>query len=160
MHVVIVGAGIPGLTRRGFLASACALALLPGCKTAGAETIGPLLPPSSLAARLDAVKAGQIAVLYVGPDVLFDLGHVPGARNLGAAGSEEGMRALSAALAKIPAQTEIVVYCGCCPVSDCPNVRPASAALRKLGRANAHVLDLPTRFSTDWAEKGYPVEPR
>jgi hypothetical protein len=137
--------------------SACAFALLFGCKSS--EAIGPLLPPSSLAARLDEVKAGKIAVLYVGPDMLFDLGHVPGARNVGAAGSDEGMRALSAALAKIPAQTEIALYCGCCPVSDCPNVGPASAALRKLGRANAHVLDLPTKFATDWIDKGYPVEP-
>jgi hypothetical protein len=105
------------------------------------------------------VKAGKIAVLYVGPDMLFDLGHVPGARNVGAAGSEEGMRALSAELAKVPVDTEIVLYCGCCPVRDCPNVRPASAALRKLGRANAYVLDLPTKFATDWIDKGYPVEP-
>lgn len=149
------------LPRRGFLASACALAVLAGCKSSAASSgpIGPLLSPSSLAARLADVKAGKIAVLYVGPDMLFDLGHVPGARNVGAAGSEEGMRALSAELAKVPVDTEIVLYCGCCPVRDCPNVRPASAALRKLGRANAYVLDLPTKFATDWIDKGYPVEP-
>jgi hypothetical protein len=40
----------------------------------------------------------------------------------------------------------------------CPNVRPASAALRALGRPNASVLDLPTRFADDWADNGYPVE--
>lgn len=107
---------------------------------------------------LEDVKAGKIAVLYVGPDTLFGRGHVPGARKVGAVDSDEGRRALSDALAKIPAETEIVLYCGCCPVKNCPNVRPASAALRTLGRPNARVLDLPTRFATDWTDKGYPVE--
>ena len=37
-------------------------------------------------------------------------------------------------------------------------VRPASAALKELGRPNARVLDLPTRFATDWTDKGYAVE--
>lgn len=120
--------------------------------------MGPWLPPAELAARIDDVKAGKIAVLYVGPEALFRRGRVPGARSVGEAGSPEGRRALSAELARLPAETEVVVYCGCCPLANCPNVRPASAALRAAGRANARVLDLPTRFATDWADKGYPVE--
>lgn len=131
-----------------------------GATRSSSDAIGPLLAPAALAARLDDVKSGKVAVLYVGPDLLFDLGHVPGARNVGPAGDEDGARALSAALAGVPEETEIVLYCGCCPVANCPNVRPASAALRKLGRANAHVLDLPTKFATDWVDKGFPVEPR
>lgn len=148
--------------RRSFLAGALSVTFV-GCRSAGdggasEPPIGPLLAPAALAARLGDVNEGRIAVLYVGPDALFGRGHVPGARKVGAVDSAEGRRALSAALAKVPAETEIVVYCGCCPVSNCPNVRPASAALRALGRPNARVLDLPTRFATDWADKGYPVE--
>lgn len=120
--------------------------------------IGPLLPPRMLADRIGDVKAGRIVVFYVGPDSLYGHGHVPGAKKLGPVESSAGRRALNEALAGVPAETEIVVYCGCCPVRSCPNVRPASAAIRALGRKNAHVLDLPTRFATDWAEKGYPVE--
>ncbi len=148
------------MQRRSFLAGAATLALA-GCRSNSSkeeEAIGPLLPPATLAGRVDDVKAGKIAVLYVGPDMLFSRGHVPGARKLSAVDSAEGRRALSDALAKIPPETEIVVYCGCCPVKSCPNVRPASAALRALGRPNAHVLDLPTRFATDWTDKGYPVD--
>lgn len=150
------------VTRRSLLAGAVSLAIV-GCRSKGdvapaEETIGPLLAPAALAARVDDIKSGRIAVLYVGPDALFGRGHVPGARKVGAVDSDEGRRALSEALAKIPAETEIVLYCGCCPVKSCPNVRPASAALRALGRSNARVLDLPTRFATDWADKGYPVE--
>lgn len=117
----------------------------------------PLLAPAALAARLDDVRSGKIAVLYVGPAMLFERGHVPGARNIGEADSEEGRTALTSALATTPPDTEIVVYCGCCPVRSCPNVRPATAAVRASGRANARVLDLPTRFVDDWADKGYPV---
>jgi hypothetical protein len=129
-----------------------------GPTAAASDAIGPLLAPAALAARVADIKSGKIAVLYMGPDHLFGQGHVPGARNIGEAGEAEGRRALTAALATIPAETEIVLYCGCCPVRSCPNVRPASAALRALGRANASVLDLPTRFAADWKDKGYPVE--
>ena len=106
----------------------------------------------------DDVRAGKIAVFYVGPEMLFSKGRVPGAKQLPALDSDEGPRALREALARVPPETEIVVYCGCCPVRNCPNVRPASAAIRALKRANAHVLDLPTRFSTDWSDKGFAVE--
>lgn len=122
------------------------------------ETIGPLVAPSELAARIDEVRANKIAVLYVGPDVLFDRGRIPGARKLGPLDSAEGRRMLAKALADLSPETEVVLYCGCCPVKSCPNVRPASAAARALGRKNIRVLDLPTRFGTDWTEKGYPVE--
>jgi len=152
------------LPRREFLTGLISAAVVAGCRSkddassASSESIGPLLAPSALAARVDDIKAGKIAVLYVGPDALFGRGRVPGARKVGSVDSDEGRRALSDALAKVAAETEIVLYCGCCPVKSCPNVRPASAALRTLGRANARVLDLPTRFATDWADKGYPVE--
>jgi thiosulfate/3-mercaptopyruvate sulfurtransferase len=151
------------LRRRNFVVGSLSLALV-SCRSNGdgtspdSGTIGPLIAASDLAARLDEVKRGRIAVLYVGPDILFDRGHIPGARKVGEAGDDEGRRALSAALAIISADTEVVLYCGCCPVRSCPNVRPASAALRALGRTNARLLDLPTRFATDWADKGYPVE--
>lgn len=151
------------IARRSFLTSLAVLAVGAGaCRktddSAAEDAIGPLLAPSALAARIDEIRAGKIAVLYVGPDVLFGRGHVPGAKKLGPVESEEGRRALADALAKVPPESEVVVYCGCCPYRSCPNVRPASAAVRALGRTKAYVLDLPTRFATDWVEKGYPVE--
>jgi thiosulfate/3-mercaptopyruvate sulfurtransferase len=150
------------LPRRDFLSGLTSVMLAASCRSkrdgAEDEAIGPLIAPSALAARMDDIKGGKIAVFYVGPEALFDRGHVPGAHKIGEAGSDEGRRALSEALAKVPADTEIVLYCGCCPTRNCPNVRPASAALRALGRPNARVLDLPTRFATDWTDHGYPVE--
>jgi thiosulfate/3-mercaptopyruvate sulfurtransferase len=151
-------------SRRGFLGQLAWLFVVAGCHSsadgaaAAAPEIGPLFPPANLAARIADVAAGKIVVLYVGPDVLFAKGHIPGARQIAEASSEEGKHALDLALASAAADAEVVVYCGCCPVKSCPNVRPASAALRARGRANTWVLDLPTRFATDWTDKGYPVE--
>jgi hypothetical protein len=149
-------------SRRNFLGRLAWLVVASGCHSsaegndAGA-TIGPLLAPADLAGRMADVAAGKIVVLYIGPDMLFAKGHIPGARNIGEASSDDGMRALDLALTSAAPDAEIVLYCGCCPVKNCPNVRPASAALRARGRANARVLDLPTRFSTDWSDHGYPV---
>jgi 3-mercaptopyruvate sulfurtransferase SseA len=162
-------------TRRDVLGAVLAVAFAASCRSSrdnpgagtsgGAATakkaddaIGPLLAPADLAARIADVKAGKIAVLYVGPDALFGRGHVPGARKVGEAGDDDGRSALATELLRIPKETEIVLYCGCCPVRSCPNVRPASAALRASGRTIAHVLNLPTRFADDWTAKGYPVE--
>jgi hypothetical protein len=40
----------------------------------------------------------------------------------------------------------------------CPNSRPAFAALRDLGFTKLRVLDLPTSFEVDWADKGFPYD--
>lgn len=154
------------LDRRAVLSGVAALAALgvgvnvlrrSGTGAPDATPLGPWMAPEALAARLAEVQSGKLVVLYVGPHALFGRGHVPGAREVGEAGTEEGLAALQLALRDIPASTDVVLYCGCCPVRSCPNVRPASAALKASGRNNAYMLDLPTRFATDWAEHGYPV---
>jgi hypothetical protein len=58
----------------------------------------------------------------------------------------------------LPRSTNLVVYCGCCPMPKCPNIRPAFVALREMGFTHMRVLILPNDFNTDWTEKGYPVE--
>jgi hypothetical protein len=129
-----------------------------GCRPAGEEAPGPFLAPSELAARLGEVAAGKLAVLYIGPDILFRRARIPGAQKVGEAGSTGGIAALQAALARVPPATEVVLYCGCCAVRNCPNVGPASAAIRAAHRSNARLLDLPNRLQDDWIDKGYPVE--
>jgi len=120
--------------------------------------LGPMIEPADLAKRIDEIKAGKVVVLYVGPDLLYQQGHIPGAKLLPEAGTPEGYDALVKAIDKTPKDAEIVVYCGCCPYRSCQNVRPASKALRASGRTNAKYLDLPTNFTRDWAKKGFPVE--
>jgi hypothetical protein len=52
----------------------------------------------------------------------------------------------------------IVIYCGCCPWSHCPNVRPAYEALHNLGFRILKVLYIAGNLGTDWVHKGYPFE--
>jgi hypothetical protein len=126
--------------------------------TPAAQRLGPMLEPAELVKHLDDVKAGRTVVLHVGPSVLFQHAHVPGARALGEAGTDAGYQALVKAIAATPKDKQIVVYCGCCPYRNCPNVHPANKALHASGRKDFKLLDLPTNFRTDWEKKGYPVE--
>lgn len=152
------------LQRRHILAAAIAGGLGAACRSSSrrddsdVEQIGPLLAPATLAARLSAPDRANLAIFYVGPPVLFAKGRIPGAKMLPPPDSDEARKALQTELSRVPKDRDVVLYCGCCPVKSCPNVRPASTAVRALGRSNAWVLDLPTRFATDWTEKGYPVE--
>jgi hypothetical protein len=65
--------------------------------------------------------------------------------------------ALEKLVGKLPRRQEIVIYCGCCPWEECPNLRPAFRALKQMGFSNIKVLNLPTRLGADWAAKGYPL---
>jgi thiosulfate/3-mercaptopyruvate sulfurtransferase len=116
-----------------------------------------LLQPADLAARL-ASQSPKPKIFYVGFGILYRSKHIPGAAFTGPAGKQEGLEALRAAVIKLPRTTEVVIYCGCCPVNHCPNIRPAFLMLRELGFQGAKILWLPTSFLKDWIEKGYPVE--
>jgi len=52
----------------------------------------------------------------------------------------------------------VVLYCGCCPLEKCPNLRPAFTALKDTGFARLRVLILPISFNADWVDKGYRIQ--
>lgn len=97
-------------------------------------------------------------VVFVGFKRLYSSGHIKGAPYHGTAGSEEGLKELTSWAAGIPRTTNLVIYCGCCPMEKCPNIRPAFKALQGLGFKNLRVLLLPQDFVTDWAGKGFPYD--
>ena len=96
-------------------------------------------------------------VVYVGVHTLFKGGHIPGATFIGTGSTEEGIAHIKKWAADMPRISNIVLYCGCCPMDKCPNIRPAFNALKELGFTNIRVLILPDSFSTDWVAKGYPT---
>jgi hypothetical protein len=106
----------------------------------------------------ESKSASKPIVVCVGFRPLYMGAHVPGAVFHGAAQSEQGLADLKRWAQGLPRNTNLVVYCGCCPLDHCPNLRPAFTALRDLGFAKLRVLILPHDFATDWVEKGYPVE--
>ncbi len=114
-----------------------------------------LIQPEAFAA---ALKAGaKPPILYVGFPVLYRGAHIPGAVLAGPVSKPEGVEALKQAVAKLPKQSEIVLYCGCCPLEKCPNLRPAFRILREMGYTNVKLVMMPTNLHTDWLSKGYPV---
>ena len=97
-------------------------------------------------------------IIHVGPPVLFKVGHIAGAIAVGQVGDSAGAMQLKQELRQIAKGKKIVLYCGCCPWKNCPNIRPAYAIAHEMGFKNVNVLDLPTNFKLDWEKKGFPVE--
>ncbi len=121
---------------------------------------GRLISPKALNDILASAGKEKPVVLYVGPPLFFPIGHIPGAIEAGQTGDPSGMASFRKTLGKIGKKKSVVLYCGCCPWSDCPNIRPALKAARSMGYSKAVALDLPKNFKTDWAGKGYAVEKR
>lgn len=115
------------------------------------------LQAADLAKELSNSKTAP-TVVFVGFKRLYSSGHIKGAQFHGTAGSEDGLKELTAWATGIPRTTNLVIYCGCCPMEKCPNIRPAFKALQGLGFKNLRVLLLPQDFATDWAGKGLPFD--
>jgi hypothetical protein len=76
----------------------------------------------------------------------------------GTAGNDEGLKEMTTWANSLPRSTNLVIYCGCCPMERCPNIRPAYKQLASMGFTKLRLLVLPTSFAIDWAEKGYPYD--
>jgi thiosulfate/3-mercaptopyruvate sulfurtransferase len=117
------------------------------------------LTPEELAQLLTdkSAKTPKPLLLQVGSRLLYVQAHIPGSEYIGQGNTAEGLQNLNRRVSKLPKITFIVLYCGCCPWSHCPNVNPAYDALQKLGFTNVKVLYIANNFGADWADKGYPV---
>lgn len=113
--------------------------------------------PRELLKELSASKTAP-TVLFVGFQRLYTAGHIKGAQYHGTGGNAEGMAQIKSWAESQPRSTNLIIYCGCCPMDRCPNIRPAFSALRDLSFAKIRVLVLPTSFEVDWAEKGFPYD--
>lgn len=120
-------------------------------------TLGQTVQPADFAKELAPGK-NDTTILFVGFQRLYTAGHIKGAQYHGTGGSAEGLAEIKKWAGPLPRTTNLVIYCGCCPMERCPNVRPAFTALRDLGFTKLRVLILPTDFAADWAEKGLPYD--
>ncbi len=116
-----------------------------------------LIQPQDLVKVLKSSNGGKPLIVQVGFHVLYAQAHIPGAEYAGPAGREDGMQAFRERVASLPRNKFIVIYCGCCPWSHCPNVEPAARTLRAMGFTNFKVLYIANNFGTDWVDKGYPT---
>lgn len=111
-----------------------------------------LVEPSELSATITANK--NIPVIFsVGPGAI-----IPHSKDIGMVKDAENMKKFKDELANLPKDTQIVIYCGCCPFERCPNVRPAIQLLKDMKFTNYKLLDLPNNIKIDWINKGYPTQ--
>jgi len=97
-------------------------------------------------------------VIFVGFARLYTAGHIRRAQFHGTTGTDDGLTQFHNWVDALPRGANIVIYCGCCPMERCPNIRPAFATLRDLGFTKTRVLILPGDFAKDWADKGFAYD--
>lgn len=110
----------------------------------------------ALARELEAGK--KPTIVCVGFPILYEAAHIPGARIEGPGRETAGLARLEKWAHSVPHDTPVIIYCGCCPFSECPNIRPAYEALRHAGLTRVRVLYLEHSFARDWVNKGYPTK--
>jgi len=110
-----------------------------------------LLEPAVLAAQLTGDR-DHAMILNIGK-----VEDIKGARHIGPVSKPENLEKLKSQVRSLPKNTELIIYCGCCPFAKCPNIRPAFATLKKMGFTNIKVLDIPVNLETNWTSKGYPL---
>ena len=116
-----------------------------------------LINPEDLVKLLSAPVKEKPLVIQVGSHVLYSQAHIPGSEYIGPASTEAGLQQLQHRAARLPRAKQIILYCGCCPWSHCPNVKPADDALRTMGFTNVKILYISDNFGTNWVDKGYPT---
>ena len=111
-----------------------------------------LMNPSDLAKILNDNRSKKTILLNIG----FG-GGIKGTKEIGAAKEKEGIENLKKELSKLPKDTDIVIYCGCCPFEHCPNIRPAFKLLNEMKFTNYKLLNLSHNLKMDWIDQGYPM---
>jgi len=140
------------------LALLCGLVHGPLARAADSTNMKTLTPAELVRVlQSQASKAPPPLLFQVGSHMLYVQAHIPGSEYLGAGSTAEGIQNLRRRVSSLPKNAPIVLYCGCCPWSHCPNVNPAYDTLLQMGFTSVKVLFLANNFGTDWVDKGYPV---
>jgi hypothetical protein len=125
---------------------------MPSLEKINPWTENQLIEPADLAALINNSKSDMPVIFNIGA-----VEDIKGAKHIRAVSSVENMEKFKHELNLLPHNTEIIIYCGCCPFSKCPNIRPAFLELQKTGFTNIKLLNLPTNLKTNWIAKGYPL---
>lgn len=111
-----------------------------------------LIEPSDLKKVIS--KQNQIPyIISIGPGQV-----ISNSVGMGECRYEKNLTAFKNHLSSISKDSEIVIYCGCCPFKDCPNIRPAFSLLNSLGYKNHKLLNIRNNIKTDWIDMNYPTD--
>lgn len=111
-----------------------------------------LMAPADLASVITQQKNIPL-IISVGPAAL-----IKGSVDIGPASEKANLEKLKTLLAKQDKHKQVVIYCGCCPFKNCPNVRPAFALLNEMKFTQPRLLDLAHNIKMDWLNQHYPVQ--
>lgn len=112
-----------------------------------------LMPTKDLADKINTNAKDKPLIFNVGP-----MENIKGAQAVGAATNATFSNKILSYLTMESKTRQVVVYCGCCSYSSCPNIKPAYDILLAQGFKNTKVLELPEGIKPDWVAKGYPTE--
>jgi len=126
-------------------------------KPASSVPSAQLIQPAQLATILKDASTSKPLILQVGFRTMYDQAHIPGSEYAGPGNTSGGLQVLRDRVAKLAKDTAIVIYCGCCPWSRCPNIAAAYDVLQELGFTKVKVMYVADNFGTDWVDKGYPA---
>ena len=126
-------------------------------KPAASIPTAALIQPADFAAALNAPATSKPLILQVGFRKAYLQAHIPGSEYVGAASEEDGVKVLRERVATLPKDRAIVIYCGCCPWSKCPNIAAAYDTLQQLGFTNVKVVYIADDFGTNWVDQGFPT---
>jgi len=144
---------------RNSLLSAFISCMLATCAVGQAASIpaSRQISPEDLVRLLQNSDKQKPLLIHVGSHVLYGQAHIPGSEYIGPAANDARLEQLRKRVEALPRTKFIVLYCGCCPWTHCPNVKPADDALHAMGFTNVKVLYIGNNFGTDWVDKGYPT---
>tara|TARA_B100001027_G_C16230383_1_gene314265 strand:- start:162 stop:593 length:432 start_codon:yes stop_codon:yes gene_type:complete len=121
-------------------------------KTLEPWAISQLLEPKLLSYRIDSEK-DLPKIISIGPGVV-----IKNSIGIGECRYYENVEKLKSLVSSYSKDDEIVLYCGCCPFKNCPNIRPAFALLNELGFKNHKLLNIKDNIKADWIDMGYQTE--
>lgn len=147
---------LPNLRFAIFFALTTLISVAPATGQATSIPTTRLIQPEDFVKLLQTGKDKPL-MIQVGSHVLFAQAHIPGSEYIGPASTESGLQQLRKRVESLSRSKFIVLYCGCCPWSHCPNVKPADDALRAMGFTNVRVLYISDNFGVNWVDRGYPV---
>lgn len=91
---------------------------------------------------------------------IFNIGSVQDIKtavHIGPAQDKLNLEKFRQKLETLSVKEPVVLYCGCCPMDKCPNIRPAFLLLKSSGFKNSFVLDIPVNLRKNWIDMGYPL---
>ena len=111
-----------------------------------------LLEPKELSYKIETGK-NLPKVISIGPGVV-----IKNSIGIGECRYNENIERLRTLVSTYRKDKEIVLYCGCCPFENCPNIRPAFTLMNELGFKNHKLLNIKNNIKADWIDMGYQTE--